>query len=110
MTRVERIDNGLDPLQGVVYTYDANGNQTSKTKGSVSTVFDYDIRDKLVTVTQGAATLGRFTYDYQGLRIRRRLRARSFATFTTIKAFCYRPMTPAPRLPSTTTGRIGCSP
>ena len=76
--QVERIDNGLDPLQGVVYTYDANGNQTSKTKGSVSTVFDYDIRDKLVTVTQGAATLGRFTYDYQGLRIRKETPSKVF--------------------------------
>ena len=69
--QLERIDNRLDPLQDVLYTYDANGNQTSKSKGTVSTVFDYEIRDKLVTVTQGAATLGRFTYDYQGLRIRK---------------------------------------
>lgn len=65
------INDQLDPGNNVTYTYDTNGNQTSKTKGTVITDFIYDIRDQLRQVTQGGSTLGQFLYDYQGLRVQK---------------------------------------
>ena len=63
------ITDNLNAANSVQYTYDANGNQTIKTKNGVTTTFVYDVRDELVTVLQNATTLGLFHYDYQGLRI-----------------------------------------
>ena len=63
------ITDNLNAANSVQYAYDANGNQTIKTKNGVTTTFVYDVRDELVTVLQNATTLGMFRYDYQGLRI-----------------------------------------
>ncbi len=63
------ITDNLSAANSVQYSYDANGNQTIKTKNGVTTTFVYDVRDELVTVLQNATTLGLFHYDYQGLRI-----------------------------------------
>ena len=63
------ITDNLNAANSVQYNYDANGNQTIKTKNGVTTTFVYDVRNQLVTVVQNQTTLGLFHYDYQGLRI-----------------------------------------
>lgn len=71
----------LDNLssQTIDYTYDANGNTIQKldnTQASpVSNLFIYDSRDQLVQVIRGPPgsetdVLGRYDYNYKGLRIR----------------------------------------
>ncbi len=68
INRLERITDNLGD-EDLVYSYDANGNTTSKTKGGVTTNFFFDIRDQLGEVRQGGNVLGRYGYDYQGRRI-----------------------------------------
>jgi RHS repeat-associated protein len=63
------VDDNLNPAQNVTYAFDANGNQTGKTKAAVETDFVYDVRDHLRSVTTGGSTLGQFLYDYRGMRI-----------------------------------------
>jgi RHS repeat-associated protein len=63
------ITDHLNAAESVDYDYDANGNQTQKTKGGVATAFAYDIRDRLLSISQGATVLGRYAYDYHGLRV-----------------------------------------
>ena len=62
------ITDHLDPQASVTYTWDANGNQTAKTVDTTTAAFTFDLRDRLVQVTQGAALLGRYAYDHQDLR------------------------------------------
>ena len=69
INRLETITANIDAAQNVAYSYDANGNTLSKTKDSVTTTFKYDIRDQLGEVQQGSNILGRYGYDYEGLRI-----------------------------------------
>jgi len=68
INRLERITDNLGD-EDVVYSYDANGNTTSKTKGGITTNFLFDIRDQLGEVRQGSNVLGRYGYDYDGRRI-----------------------------------------
>lgn len=67
--QLTRIQDNLVPAQSITYSFDANGNQTSKTKSGVTESFVYDVRDHLRQVTQGGSTVGQFLYDYRGLRI-----------------------------------------
>ena len=71
-----------DPERLTTFTWDPNGNQTSKTVGSgasaTSTRYIYDERDKLVEVQQAAdlvspptSILGRFQYDFDGRRTKK---------------------------------------
>ena len=53
----------------MAYTYDPNGNTTSKTKAGVTTTFLFDIRDQLGEVRQDVSILGRYGYDSEGMRI-----------------------------------------
>ena len=69
INRLNGITDHLDPTQNVAYTYDPNGNTTSKTKNTVTTNFKYDVRDQLGEVVQGGSVLGRYGYDYDGRRI-----------------------------------------
>ncbi len=62
------ITDNKDNAQSVSYSFDANGNQTLKSKNGVITTFLYDVRDQLVSVQENATTLGMFYYDYQGMR------------------------------------------
>ncbi len=66
------ITDALDAAQSTSYQYDANGNQTIKSKNGVTTTFIYDARDKLLSVVEAQTTLGQFRYDYQGMRIEKR--------------------------------------
>ena len=54
---------------GTNFSYDANGNQVSKTKAGVETRFLFDIRNQLGEVQQGTSILGRYGYDHEGRRI-----------------------------------------
>ena len=68
-----------DPEHRTAFTWDRNGNQTTKTvgtgPGAITTTFLYDLRDKLVQADQATAatpedvtTLSRFQYDFEGRR------------------------------------------
>jgi RHS repeat-associated protein len=72
-----------DPERLTTFEWDANGNQTAKTVGSVgsgesavTTRYAYDTRDKLVEARQasgsgGSSILGRFQYDFEGRRTKK---------------------------------------
>lgn len=61
----------FDPAASVAYTYDANGNQTSKTIAGETTTFTYDLRDRLIEISDDGGLVGRYRFDHQGLRIRK---------------------------------------
>jgi RHS repeat-associated protein len=63
------ITDNVNAALSVAYTYDANGNQTSKTQNGTTTTFQFDVRDQLTAVVQGSSTLGTYEYDYKGLRV-----------------------------------------
>ncbi|MBI3560523.1 MAG: RHS repeat protein, partial [Gammaproteobacteria bacterium] len=63
------VTDNLNAANSVTYTFDANGNQVSKTQGTAVTNFGYDVKDQLIGVKQNAANVGVFSYDYQGRRI-----------------------------------------
>src|SRR5690606_26963689 len=63
------ITDQLDPTQNIGYTFDASGNQTSKTQNGVVTEFSFAARDHLRQVTQAGSTVGQFLYDSKGLRV-----------------------------------------
>jgi RHS repeat-associated protein len=66
--RLTELQDLVTPAESTTFTWDANGNQLTKTTGGVTTENRYDVRDKLVEVVQGVSTLGRFQYDAQGRR------------------------------------------
>lgn len=51
------------------YTYDANGNRSSKTEGGVTTSYAYDFDNHLVQVSTPTATVGAYGYSGDGLRV-----------------------------------------
>lgn len=59
----------LDTNQNIAYTFDPNGNQTSKTQAGVTTDFLFDARDHIRQVLVGGSSVGQFLYDPHGLRI-----------------------------------------
>ena len=66
-----------DPSKTIAFTYDDNGNQTSKTVGNpaepttlVRTDFFYDIRDKLVEAKRGTSIDVQYQHDFEGRLIR----------------------------------------
>ena len=63
------IEDHLDSQNNTQYSFDQNGNQTQKVKGTEATDYIYDIRDHLRQVKIGGSTVGQFLYDYDGLRI-----------------------------------------
>ncbi|MGH3858088.1 RHS repeat-associated core domain-containing protein, partial [Actinokineospora sp.] len=68
----------LDAAANTTYAYDANGNQTSRTSGGLETRFAFDALDRVVSVERelsagsGFELLGRYQYDWQGLRVEKR--------------------------------------
>jgi RHS repeat-associated protein len=54
---------------GSVYTYDANGNQISRLKGGVTTIFTYNAENKLIQVNIGGTPTASFVYDGDGNRV-----------------------------------------
>jgi RHS repeat-associated protein len=66
--RLTELQDLVSPADSTSFTWDPNGNQTSKATGATTTEYRYDLRDKLVEVVQGPSTLGRFQYDADGRR------------------------------------------
>jgi RHS repeat-associated protein len=60
--------NDLVGSEQTAFEWDANGNQTARTQGGVTTAFRYDARDRMVEVGQGTGILGRYQYDAEGRR------------------------------------------
>jgi YD repeat-containing protein len=56
---------------GQTFTYDSNGNLTTRTEGGVTTEYLYDIRNLLAEVRQGSQVLARFAYDSEGRLIQK---------------------------------------
>jgi RHS repeat-associated protein len=52
--------------QTTTFSYDDNGNLTTRTVGGVATEFVFDARDRLVEVRQDTHILARFQYDWMG--------------------------------------------
>ena len=70
--QLAQITNNLDASKNSVYGYDANGNQISRTQGSVTTHYRFSVRNRLLSVTQGTSTPeAQFRYDAQGRRIQK---------------------------------------
>ena len=59
--------NRLTALGADSYTYDANGNQTGKTSGGVTTTYSYDALDRLTGIS-GPVTAS-YSYNGDGLRV-----------------------------------------
>ena len=53
------------------YTYDNNGNRLTSTTGGITTKYNYDVENRLTSSSQGASTLGNYTYSPLGLRIQK---------------------------------------
>ena len=73
--QITDITDNRDNNNNVVFTYDENGNRTTKVQNTTTTNFDYDIRDQIKTITQGGSSVGQFLYDWQGLRIKKQTQA-----------------------------------
>jgi RHS repeat-associated protein len=68
VNRLTRLTDNVDAAQTVLFGYDPNGNQVSKSVGPTATTYRFDVRDRMVEAAQGASILGRFQYDFQGRR------------------------------------------
>jgi RHS repeat-associated protein len=68
VNRLTLLTDNLNSSQTTEFDYDANGNQTRKTKGGISTLFRYDARDRMTEVFVGTNTVSRFDYDFEGRR------------------------------------------
>ena len=63
-------NNELGGYDDTVYTYDANGNMIQKTAGSETTVFFYNLEDRLERVEDGAGNvIASYYYDPFGRRL-----------------------------------------
>jgi RHS repeat-associated protein len=53
------------------YSYDANGNLSSRVCGSTTRAFTWDADNRLAQVADNGVTLATFTYDYAGARVKK---------------------------------------
>jgi RHS repeat-associated protein len=75
--RLLEIVDAAAPAESAAYRYDANGNQVARTRGGLETRYRFDSRDQLVGVEEDVAgggfrLLGRYLYDWRGLRVEKR--------------------------------------
>ncbi len=72
LNRLSELNDLIDPTNSESFDWDDNGNQIARTigtgPGAVTTLYVYDVRDKLAEVQQGAGALARFQYDFEGRR------------------------------------------
>ena len=54
---------------GATYTYDSNGNRTTKTEGSDTWDYEWNANNELTRVTKNSAEQARFGYDPMGRRV-----------------------------------------
>ena len=64
-------DAAVQASQQNLYTFDANGNLTSKTEAGVVWTYVYDTRDQLTQVRRDGMLVEVYEYDHAGRRIRR---------------------------------------
>jgi RHS repeat-associated protein len=57
--------------RGLTYTYDSNGNLTSKTEGTDTWGYEWNANNELTRVTKNSVELARFSYDPLGRRVER---------------------------------------
>ncbi len=62
--------HAVTAAHGNTYSYDANGNQTSRTIGGTTYDLTFDEENRITTVRQGLTTLGSFVYDADGNRVK----------------------------------------
>ncbi|MDD2653582.1 MAG: polymorphic toxin-type HINT domain-containing protein, partial [Candidatus Omnitrophica bacterium] len=58
---------------GSIFSYDANGNMVSMTKGSINTRYEYDAENRLKSVIKNNQALASFAYDGDGGRTKKTL-------------------------------------
>lgn len=66
--QLESIVDSAQPQRNVSFTYDANGNRTTKTQGSVVTTYKWDARDRLIEVLRDGVWVAKYAYHPNGLR------------------------------------------
>ncbi len=62
-------DNRLLSRPGVTYTYDSNGNTTSRTDATGTTIYIYDYENRLIQVTLPGGSVVSYQYDPLGRRV-----------------------------------------
>lgn len=76
------VKDNVNPAASFLYEFDENGNTISKSTGLLTAegtlsstvskeVYDYNLRDRLLLVTQNGMLMVGFDYDYTGLRTRK---------------------------------------
>jgi RHS repeat-associated protein len=88
VNRLTALNDLVTPANSTTFTWDPNGNQTSKTTNGTTTTYTYDIRDKLAEVTEGASTLARFQYDAEG-RLLKKIGAPTYGGDTGVRQYVY---------------------
>ena len=63
------ITHSLDAAENVTYTYDAGGNQRTKTKNGTVTTFIPNSRNQIARIEENTLPIGTYTYDYRSLRV-----------------------------------------
>ena len=63
------ITHSQDPAENVTYTYDAGGNQRTKTKNGTVTTFIPNSRNQIARIEENTLPIGTYAYDYRGLRV-----------------------------------------
>lgn len=53
------------------YAYDGNGNLTTKTMGTTTRTFTWDLGNRLIRVAENGLTLASFAYDFAGQRVKK---------------------------------------
>jgi RHS repeat-associated protein len=71
VNRLSVLTDDVAPAQTASFAWDRNGNQTGKTVGGTTTIYRYDVRDRMVETVQGENVLGRFQYDFEGRRTKK---------------------------------------
>ncbi|MBP7588381.1 MAG: RHS repeat protein [Thermoanaerobaculia bacterium] len=69
--RLLSVTDSVDPANDATLAWDENGNQISKTQGSLIRGQIYDALDRLVEVQDNGLLLERYSYDPAGFRIRK---------------------------------------
>ncbi|MFN0121696.1 MAG: RHS repeat-associated core domain-containing protein, partial [Blastocatellia bacterium] len=64
--------SAISGSEAAAFSYDDNGNMTQATRNGVTWFYEYDVRDQLRRVTNGATELGLYDYDPARRRFNRR--------------------------------------
>ncbi len=70
-TYVYGLYDRLTSVGSTTYTYDNNGNRLTQVSGGTTTKYNYDFENRMISVSQGASTLGNYTYSPFGQRIQK---------------------------------------